>query len=141
MRIKALYKKTRRKIRQKSRERKHKIDRCQRDNCLREKEGSAGKNIRENGTIGETGFSERSWAVRRRGKGSLKEPHQARMEKRWTAVLLEQAQACQGRSAKQPTYVGQKRRRSHNSAPSQKPEGEHAGGNAGKTVPPKVYTF
>jgi hypothetical protein len=68
MRIKALYKKSEKKIGQRRGYRKQKMDRCQRDNCLREKKGSAGTNFRENDTAEETGFSERSSANRRLGR-------------------------------------------------------------------------
>ena len=49
------------------------------------------KNFRESGTAGETGFSERSWAVHRSGKGFLKGFH-LQIEKRQAAVQSEHAE-------------------------------------------------
>lgn len=62
MRIGALYKQSGKADWAKSRERKRKADRSQRDNCLREKERNAEKNIRENGAVAEPSCAERSWA-------------------------------------------------------------------------------
>jgi hypothetical protein len=53
-------------VKKQIREGKRKAGRCQSDNYLWEKEGSAGKNIKENVIAAETGCAERSWVVRRR---------------------------------------------------------------------------
>jgi len=74
-----------------------------------------------------------SWAAYKQDKGFLKEGR-VLFETHRMLAQPDQIQACQVGSAKQPTFFGQKRRRSRNSSPLQKHAGEYAEGNAGKTA-------
>jgi len=74
------------------------------------------------------------------GQGSLKRFYQ-RIEKRQIVVQVSHAPDSPGGSVRQPTCDGQKRQRNRNSESSQKHEGEHAGGNVGKTARQKPAYF
>ena len=104
------------------------------------KSGRRPKNSRESGTVREIDFFERSSVAHRSEKESLK-GFPERIGQRQPGVQLSQASDCPGGSAKQSACGGPQRQRNRNSEPSQKHEGEHAGGNAEKTARQKGYTF
>ena len=103
--------------------------------------GRRPKNSRESGTVRELDFSGRSSATHRSDTGSLKGFPERIEQRRQSGVQLSQASECPGGAARQSTCAERQRQRNRNSGPSQKPVGAHAGGNVGKTVRPKAYTF